>query len=575
MNLGRYKGALAAALAILCVGAAAAAQSGSPAPQRPPRDAVGSEAAGTAVLRGRVIALDTTRPLRRAQVTIASGQLPSNGRRSTSTGLDGTFEFANLPAGRYRVSVTRSGYLPLQYGQTRPDELGRPVELREGETLEKIDFALPRMSVITGRITDELGEPIEGVAVVAMRMMFYEGRRRLVPVSELGARSDDVGEYRIPRLSPGSYVVQATTREKWTVRDNGVDTVFGYAPTYYPGVTSGADARRVTTKIGQESPAVDFSLVPGRGAAVSGTAIDSQGRPFSSVSMSIEVRGLHGASFGGGSSATVKPDGSFSFKDVTPGEYALSATRPPGSADGPPEAALANITVDGVDIENIALLGSEGGTVSGRVVVEDEPAPKMSSVRVLVGERLRSQPSPALLGTFSGTFGGSSVKDDGTFTVAHVFGRARFDVTLPDGWAVKTITHEGRDITDDVIDLESGRSLTGVQILLTNQLSSISGMLVAETGTPIRDATVLVFAEDAGRWTERSRWVRAARPDQQGRWEIKSLPPGEYLAIAQEYIEDGAWNDPEYLEGLRKSAEKITMAEGQTRTASLRITTPK
>ena len=49
------------------------------------------------------------------------------------------------------------------------------------------------MSNISGRITDENGEPIEGVSIVAMRMLFYEGRRKLVPVSGPSIRTDDEG----------------------------------------------------------------------------------------------------------------------------------------------------------------------------------------------------------------------------------------------------------------------------------------------------------------------------------------------------------------------------------------------
>jgi hypothetical protein len=69
--------------------------------------------------------------------------------------------------------------------------------------------------------------------------------------------------------------------------------------------------------------------------------------------------------------------------------------------------------------------------------------------------------------------------------------------------------------------------------------------------------------------------VQAARPDQQGVWKIRALPPGEYLAIALEYIEDGAWNDPEYLESLRRLAQKVTLPEGGTPQVALTRVTPR
>jgi len=55
---------------------------------------------------------------------------------------------------------------------------------------------------------------------------------------------------------------------------------------------------------------------------------------------------------------------------------------------------------------------------------------------------------------------------------------------------------------------------------------------------------VLVFDAATQKWFESSRRVRATRPDQDGQWQIKGLPNGEYLPIALDYVEDGAWNDP-------------------------------
>jgi hypothetical protein len=167
----------------------------SPSPPRSadPRDGEIKDAKGTAVLKGRIVAGDSGKPLRRARVTIRATELGSEGQRTTSTSLDGRYEFKDLPAARYRVSVARSGYLSLDHGQRRPGEIGRPVQLADGQTLDKVDFAMPRMGIITGRVTDESGDPIEGVGVFAARLMFFEGQRRLVPISAGRIQTDDEG----------------------------------------------------------------------------------------------------------------------------------------------------------------------------------------------------------------------------------------------------------------------------------------------------------------------------------------------------------------------------------------------
>src|SRR5438105_11860745 len=74
------------------------AQPGPPvAPPAPPRDAR-SSAAGTATIRGRITAADTTRPLRRAQIRLTGADLGPQGR-TTSSDPDGRYELKDVPPG--------------------------------------------------------------------------------------------------------------------------------------------------------------------------------------------------------------------------------------------------------------------------------------------------------------------------------------------------------------------------------------------------------------------------------------------------------------------------------------------
>ena len=106
-------------------------------------------------------------PLRRAQILITAGQLGV--RRFTTTDADGRYEIIELAEGRYNVTASKGGYVTLQYGQRRAFEPGRPVAVAEGQEVSRVDIALPRGSVITGRLTDEFGEPIAGAQVEVQR----------------------------------------------------------------------------------------------------------------------------------------------------------------------------------------------------------------------------------------------------------------------------------------------------------------------------------------------------------------------------------------------------------------------
>ena len=68
--------------------------------------------------------------------------------------------------------------------------------------------------------------------------------------------------------------------------------------------------------------------------------------------------------------------------------------------------------------------------------------------------------------------------------------------------------------------------------------------------------------------------ARAVRPDQQGQFQIRGLPPGEYLAAAIGYVEDGTWSDPEYLESIRRYGHKVTLGESDAQTVALKFVTP-
>src|SRR5262245_30401680 len=111
-------------LALIVLWAAQVQPSAPPQPRPAPRDQRQPAQTGTSVVKGRVVAADTGRALRRAAITLTAPELGSE-TRTASTGLDGQYEIRDLPAGRYTVRVQRSGYLPLQYGQRRPLEAGK------------------------------------------------------------------------------------------------------------------------------------------------------------------------------------------------------------------------------------------------------------------------------------------------------------------------------------------------------------------------------------------------------------------------------------------------------------------
>src|SRR5688572_3320228 len=153
---------------------------------------------GTGRLRGRITAADTGAIVRRAQVRISGSDI---GSKTAFTDAQGRYEFRELPAGRFSLSVSKSGFVTMQYGQGRPFESGKQIDLADAQVMDKVDIALPRGSAVSGRILDEFGEPVSDAMVTVMRQQYVGGKRRLSP-SGRPSTTNDLGYFRVFGLPP-------------------------------------------------------------------------------------------------------------------------------------------------------------------------------------------------------------------------------------------------------------------------------------------------------------------------------------------------------------------------------------
>lgn len=548
---------------------------------------------GTGRIVGRVLSTDSGGPLRRAQVRLSA---PEIAVKTALTDTEGRFEFKDLPAGRFTLSASKSGYVTVQYGQTRPFESGRPIELADKQVLAKADIAMPRGGVISGRIVDEFGDPLPDAVVSAMRQTWSNGRRRLLPTGRTGS-TNDLGQFRMYGLPPGEYYVSATLRNTDVMMfdaallggassgASGSTPASGYAPTYFPGTTSAAGAQRVTVAVGQEAQNTDFALAPVRLARISGTVMTSEGKPLEGAivtAMPASRTGEAGPGFMGGGTGRTSKDGTFSISSVAPGDYTLnvrsfrvvtsggdnmmtfSATiGGPDGSDG--ETAALPVTVAGDDLSNVVIMTAKGGTASGRLAF-DGPSPPPSA-----GIRINAVAADVDVPPMGGA--GATVKDDGSFQVRGLSGRRLLRVgNLPPGWTLKSVSLNGDDITDAGAEFRNGQEVTGLEVVVTSKQTEITGAVTAANGSAIKDYTVVAFSDDPQYWSlPFTRWVNGTRPDQDGRFRLRNLPAGAYQIIAVDYIEAGAWGDPELLDRLKTRARRITLAEGGSEKLDLKL----
>jgi len=533
-------------------------------PPRPPVAALPGAGGGTAAIEGRVVNASGL-PVRRARVQIVSGEQLFTPYLA-ATDDDGRYEFRGLKPGSYFINAAALGGRPAPFSADARSERGDRITIDAGEVRGHVDIMLPRGGVISGRILDEYGDPMANANVRLQASLLSRGRRRLVDVASVtSGQTDDRGRYRIFGLPPGKYVVGAVVGETvpgWQTADWP-----GYARTYYPGTPIPNEAQPIELGAGQQSLNVEFSLVHGRLARITGLATLSDGSPLQGV-VALMQSARSGATATPPVHVQTNGDGSFAFERIAPGEYVVQSSTRRSTVSSEGEFAVQFVTVNGTDLAGLAPRLSAGSTIEGKLVYEGGDPPEDPDFHI--------SPVPAdpdFLSLVDNEPARAEIHDDGTFEIGGVNGPRRLLLTqAPDGWGLKTIRVGGIDATDTVFPFGTAdQSLRDVEVVLTRRLTKLT---VTQKAAPGPDSRVIAFPVDAARRSPGLRYTRVGVPAAGGEVILKGLPPGEYYVAAlgfETLSGSAALDEAEFVESLVAGATKVTLTEGESRTVSVRV----
>jgi len=567
-----------------------------PQQQSPARDVV-AVSVGTGSISGIVTLDDEAKtPVRRARVRLTG----SAGTVSliTATDAQGRFVFRDLPPVRYNLVADRPGFVSGAYGAAKPGNAtaGAPLALTEGQQVTGAAIVMGRGAVITGRILDEFGRPAERADVLLMQWTTVNGERTLrqtfggLPGLNV---TDERGVYRLYGLTPGEYLVAATGRNmggdlrrvsvaelQWADRVStdpapAQGPAVGSAPFFYPGTADSSTATPVRVNAGEELTGIDFVVGYVRTARITGRVE----MPDGSVPRTVQLNFFSDTrvSLSGGTMVgAVRPDGTFSSAALPPGKYSIIARAAPGAGPSPDMSlwAMQDLVLTGDDITGVVVTLAPGLTIKGRVTFDATTAQVPADLR---GFSVRL--SPVRTTGVSIGVPAATLEPDGSFEVDGVVpGSYRLALGMPTRtgslptWTVRHITHADRDVADHGLEVKPGADVAGVEFVLTDRVTEVSGHVTDAAGKPVTDHHVIILPVDNSLWSVgiRRRPI-PQRPDTTGRFRMIDLAAGDYyLALIAEY-DPAQLSDTTFLESLLPSAVKFTLKEGERKVQDVKL----
>jgi len=552
--------------------------------------------------------------------------LPTTPKGLVMADGEGRFFFSDLPAGDYFLRATKEGYAGGEYGQRRVTGNSQPFPLVEGERRMDAKLMLWKYAVIGGTVVDEAGEPVIGVSVKALARNVVNGRTKygsaeasyLVPT----ATTDDRGMFRLSQLMPGRYVIVVPSTQTtapaallgMTSQDYPLRVEFSsaiaemtplgnprtlqvgdfalltlnrvlipppmspagrmevYRTTYFPAATTAGAATQITVDGGEERTDVKIGLRPVPAVRISGRLVTPDGS--APPPMAIRLVGDAAADVGeeGFETATGVSDasGRFTLLGVPAGRYVLKlANRLLSVAQQGRTAwwAAEPVTVGTSDVQDLAVSLRPALRVEGRIefrpTASAPPPPRMNLVTF---ETPNGEPGRAA---------GQPNQDGLTFATLAAAGQYIARPYERSGWFVKSVTLDGKDITDRVFDLQT--DATNIVVTYTDRASKVTGGVKDARGAVSTSAIVVAFPVDTQRWSAYGasglgpspRHLKSALVSRMGTYTLDGLPAGDYHLVAIEDADADGWMDPKVLDALARQAARLTIADVEATTVDL------
>jgi hypothetical protein len=444
------------------------------------------------------------------------------------------------------------------------------ITVAAGQHLTGVAIELVPMTVLSGRVTDENGDPVPRVTVRPMVVdTVLNGQRRLM-IQGVGVQTDDDGRYTMSVYSAHWFLRFMPARSGAPKSEKG-EPERGYSPTYFPGVrdvnlAAGFDAEG--RPISELNVRMQQTLVYHVRGKVTGPLAETA-NPNLRILPSQESASLRPSVVDEG--LPLAPDGTFDIGGLTAGTWTLILCQygTPGSL------GRQTVRITDADLENVVIASQPISELRGVAKITPE-----QPVRHLL---VRLTPLEALLSS-NGVHGwGGEPSGDGAFTIQGVeAGRYRVDVTPPPAAYVKSVVLNGQECLETGIDLTNGAASSGVlQVVLSAAAGRVTGTVANPEGAPVSTARVTLLADRLPGSMDRPELRPVVSTDATGHFSITGIAPGNYHVYAWERLDevtasamggdDILFPDPQFPRLFDNLGAAVTIVENDSKQVSLSL----
>jgi protocatechuate 3,4-dioxygenase beta subunit len=521
----------------------------------------------TSTIEGKVVAATAGEPLADIPVWISSYL----GDISTSTDANGHFLIRNVTSDQYQLRAggarceVQDYKERAQFGTASNSSLEeiKTFYLVNGKQVRDVVFHVEPGCAISGTVSDEDGQPIDGITV----LVDHPSLPSVGGISSSGSgavQTNPFGEFCKRRLDPGPYYVMTDAHFRRPKRADGKQIDNEYIPTYYPGTTDASRATTIQIRSGEAPLKINLKLIHSRGVGVSGRVLNkSTGKPVQGAGVRIMTRDVKFASFPSQEfeSPVQSETGTFQIAGVPPGSFVMMAASLQGEK---PLVGFASFDVKDRDIKDVNVALGEGIELGGRV--RADPAVRVDFSKI----------SLVLMSTVNPQLGGSEaeVKADGTFVFPNAFeGRYRLHMEgFPEEFYPKSAMLGDTDVYASGIEVFQGKPLGTLEIELALDGGRIDGTVFKER-KPVPQALVVLVPEPPQR--DRENLYSFKLTDESGRFSMIGLPPGRFKLYARKFPEwqQMSTNDFEFLRLFADEGKPVSIQAKQVQTVDLELIT--